>query len=81
MATQEVATDGHRVVEVEPHHQFSYTSTVEAGRLSTEGHGAQTAQPADNCTNEGEGGARKGGRRGLNKGQETTAPKVLSITT
>lgn len=39
MATQEVAADGHGVVEVEPHHQFSYASTarLEPVRLSTEG--------------------------------------------
>lgn len=40
MATQEVATDGHGVVEVEPHHQFSYASTarLEPVRLSTAGY-------------------------------------------
>lgn len=27
-ASQEVATDGHGVVEVEPHHRFSDASTV-----------------------------------------------------
>lgn len=40
MATQEVAADGHGVVEVEPHHQFSYASTaqLEPVRLSTTGY-------------------------------------------
>lgn len=39
MATQELAADGHGVVEVEPHHQFSYASTarLEPVCLSTAG--------------------------------------------